>query len=609
MSALHASAQQSSTPHSPATANQVQGKILFERSSADNTGTPTDRGNDPSLKSTITDADRASVAFTRYALDVRLQPEESRIAVRAQFTIRNDGDHPLLQVPLQLSSSLHWELLRTTSNSLSVRFHESVLSSDADHTGKLSEAAAALAEPLAPGSSASFDGIYSGLIPVSTKRLETIGSPAEVAALSDWDRVSPAFTGLRGFGNVVWYPVSSVPAMLGDGDKLFSEIGRVKMKGMSTLISISVTDEARGEAPTTCDLDGTVYPVDVTPGAGEGNLPSLIRCSAPEALLGFSLPSLAMATRSGQVGAALSVHARTDDQSSGASYAGAATMLDPVLSGWLGKPKRVFNLFDLPAAGYAPAETGSTLFTSLESAAATKLADNLCSPLTRAYFRSARPWLQEGVAEFMSTVWTEQSQTRQIALSHLDSERLALALAESSESGAGLLHTSEAVFYRTKAAYVFWMLRGLIGDTALQSALKLYDPAADLSDNYFEDLVHRVSNQDLHWLFDDWVYHDRGLPDLAITAVVPNSTSERGTYIVSVTVKNDGAAAASVPITLFSEVSQVTDHVLVPAHGNVTRRLLIESEPTRVQVNDGTVPELQASEHLEEIHYAIPKAP
>jgi hypothetical protein len=38
--------------------------------------------------------------------------------------------------------------------------------------------------------------------------------------------------------------------------------------------------------------------------------------------------------------------------------------------------------------------------------------------------------------------------------------------------------------------------------------------------------------------------------------------------------------------------------VLVPARGTVTPRLLVQGKPTAAQVNDGTVPETQATVHI-----------
>jgi len=53
-----------------------------------------------------------------------------------------------------------------------------------------------------------------------------------------------------------------------------------------------------------------------------------------------------------------------------------------------------------------------------------------------------------------------------------------------------------------------------------------------------------------------------------------------------------------VPVTVRSDTNSVTQRVLVPAHGKVVQRLLILGKPTEVQVNDGTVPETEASVHV-----------
>ena len=139
------------------------------------------------------------------------------LAARAQVDIRNEGTQPLNVIPLQLSSSLNFE--GVSLNGRRLTFGQQTLNSDTDHTGQLHEAVIELPAPLAPKATLHLEVTYSGTIDVSAKRLEQLGTPEDVAAHSDWDRISEDFTGLRGFGNVVWYPVTSVPALLGDGDK------------------------------------------------------------------------------------------------------------------------------------------------------------------------------------------------------------------------------------------------------------------------------------------------------------------------------------------------------------------------------------------------------
>ena len=68
----------------------------------------------------------------------------------------------------------------------------------------------------------------------------------------------------------------------------------------------------------------------------------------------------------------------------------------------------------------------------------------------------------------------------------MDNQRGALSLAEPADPdqdpGQPLMQAHDPIFYRTKAAYVFWMLRGIVGDKPLAAALKQYDAAAGYVD-------------------------------------------------------------------------------------------------------------------------------
>ena len=192
----------------------------------------------------------------------------------------------------------------------------------------------------------------------------------------------------------------------------------------------------------------------------------------------------------------------------------------------------------------------------------------------------------------------------------MEASRPALALAEPASPGesAGqpLASAYSPVYYRTKATYVLWMLRDVAGDAALSAALRAYDPAADanwaanhgLRPQPFERLLEQAAaRRDLSWFFADWVDADKGLPDLSIQGVFP-TLAEAGNWLVAVDVANTGYAAAEVPVTVRSDSNTVTQRVLVPARGKANQRILIQGKPTEVQVNDGTVPETQASVHV-----------
>jgi hypothetical protein len=105
----------------------------------------------------------------------------------------------------------------------------------------------------------------------------------------------------------------------------------------------------------------------------------------------------------------------------------------------------------------------------------------------------------------------------------------------------------------------------------------------------------------LEWFFDDWVYRDRGLPDLHILSAywrpILNKNSSGKNYLVSVDVQNDSFCAAEVPVTVSSAFSSQTRELLVPAHARSALRMLLDSKPAQVVVNDGSVPEVESSHH------------
>ena len=630
MCAMTLSAQQV-----PPTSGSTKPQVVFQRSDKDSVHVPASgSGSDPSVKSGITDVEREAVTFTRYALDVRLQPDQHGMAVRAQITIRNDGDHPLAQVPLQLSSTLHWQEIRVAGGR--TRFAETRLASDADHTGELNEAAVVLGQPLAPHAEVSLDVVYDGTLARSASRLEAIGTPADIADKTDWDEVSDDFIGVRGFGNVLWYPVAAAPVKLGDGDRLFAEIGKNKLRQSKAMVSMTVTDEARTEVPNVAVLNGTVVPVTVAAGTEQAGVPSLVTCTLPAEMLGFQTMSLLLAERHVQSGAAGTLYAKPEEESATKNYLSAAEQALPLLHAWLGeRAVRTGSIVDLPEVDDAPFEARSTLYTGLQPVPAAKLTEPVTHWLAHAYFQSPRLWLDEGVAQFMTGLSTERASTRENALNQLDGQHGALALAEPADGmvreGNSLLGSSDSIVYRTKATYVLWMLRSMIGDSAMQAVLQAHKPEQDTADDSFEQLVKRITadpryavrnnmpqsgamagsgsaggsdSRDLHWFFEDWVYQDKGLPELSITSVVPSKASTPNSYLVAVNVANSGGAGADVPVTVTSGTTQVTERMLIPAHGTAVRRILIQDEPVQVQVNDGVVPEVGASEHRERIHYA-----
>jgi hypothetical protein len=544
----------------------------------------------------ISDAERGAIVFNSYNMDVHLRPADHAIAVRARMEVRNDGSQPLQHLALQLSSTLEFEAVSVGGKPQS--FGRQTLNSDTDHTGQIHEAEVALATPLAPGATLRIEAVYSGTIEASAQRLEAIGTPEDEAARSDWDAITAGFTGLRGFGNVLWYPVSSAPALLGDGAKVFDEIGRQKLRQSQATAQVRLTVEYAGDPPTIAIFSGRVLPLQ-TLSKPTGSYPGVMMGSLGPAPIGFAVPSLLVARRVLEESSGLRIWAQAGDEANAQAYFTAATLLQPMLSQWLGAQKSSLTVLDLPGAEDDAYVQDSTLYTAVAAAPPERLADSLSAPLAHAYFRSPRAWLDEGVARFMQTLWTEQSHDRTLALEELESSRAALAFAEPATPGAGpgedLMHASDPVYLRTKAAYVLWMLRDVAGDKALQSALQAYDPAADTEPEYFEKLLERAGGKDLRWFFDSWIYNDRGLPDLSIAHVNISAGAHAGEHLVAIDIANDGYAEAEVPVRLRSDTARVTERVRLPGKTHTTHRMLIDGDPTEVTVNDGTVPEVAGS--------------
>ena len=602
--ASYAQAQQTSSPAEVPV--EHPGKVIFSRS-LDQNGTPEKPATAP-VGTPATDAERQAITFLAYDLDVHLQPREHAMAVRARIQVRNDSGAPLSRLVLQISSSLQWTHVRITDlPSVPASFQQQLVKSDIDHTGALQEAVIPLAKPLAPQQSLAVDVTYEGTAAFSAARLEQIGTPADVAESSDWDRVSEEFVGLRGLGNVAWYPIASIPVALGDGARFFTEAAAERQRQSQATVSMRVTEEFFGEAPTLAVLDGETF--NLTPTSlASASVAGIVSCALPPTRLGFASPSLFLLSRTAREGDGVKVFARTQDVENAQKYMSAASIVAPLIHRWLGaEPQGSLNIVDLPEHGDAPFEDRGTLFADVQNAEPARLTDVLIHSLTHLYFRSPYTWLDEGVPSFMGSLWLEQNHGREVAIQQLDNSRGALSLAEPSDPGRlttdpqALLIARDPVFYRTKATYVFWMLRDLAGDDALGRALRTYQPGSDTAGTGFEQVLERASGKDLKWFFEDWVYHDRGLPDFSIAGVYPNKASVPGSYIVSVDVANNGTAEAQVPVSVSSATATVTERLRIPAKSSVSHRFVLQGQPVEVAVNDGTVPEVEASVHRQPI--------
>jgi hypothetical protein len=613
------------TPPAEPQAGQPGGQVIYSRSTDEEGQTTTHVGKPGSLppvqmvsQPSAEDAERQAVTFTEFDMDVRLRTTAQHVAVRALVTVRNDGKTPLAHIPLQISSSLNWERIR--ANGRDVSFAVATLNSDADHTGQLHEAAVPLAMPLGPGQNIQLDVTYSGSIIPSAQRLLAIGTPEDVALHSDWDGIGVPFTGLRGFGNVVWYPVSAVPVILGDGARLFDEIGEHKLRMAGASFRLRLTTEfPHGHAPTVALINGRPAQLHVTEsGSLDQNqeVSGVATADSGLATLGFEAPSLFVAIRTPHAATNTLVWTLPENEANVPAWAAATATVTPFLQGWLGqRPRAQLTLLDLPDGQDSPFETGAMLATTIRPTGPgfgpEQLNGILAHALTHSWMLSPRAWLSEGVAHFMGTLWVEKQSGRDQALGALEAARPALALVEPASPGLSpgqpLAAAISPVYFRTKATYVLWMLRDVVGDATLSAALRAYDPAADVSKGYGRDTAGRSSfehlleqagtRSDLSRFFADWVDADKGLPDLSIESAFPSSPAP-GSWLVAVNVVNNGYVSVEVPITVRSDTTTATQRILVPARGKAVQRILLQGKPTEVQVNDGTIPETQASVHV-----------
>ncbi len=649
--ALASQAQTSAPPTQPATQPDAieptpgPGKVLFSRDANTPDAPPADAQqvaalgpNDP-LK--VTDAERDALTFTAYDLDLHLTPATAGISARAAVTVRNDGSAPLNRLVLEITSSAHWDAFSTAGSPLP--FTARLVDTDADHTGQTQEAVVTLRTPLAPGATLAVTALYSGTIAPSANRLERIGAPPNEAATSDWDAVASDGTYLRGFGNVLWYPVAAAPVFLGDGAKLFQSVGATKLRQSTATVSLRLAIEYSGDAPDAAFFCGRRQQLKVI--SDNPNMPvaqstGVATADFGPSPLGFRTPDLFVTSVSPQATGTTAnpdlIAAVTDHYDALPGYSAAAALVEPLLTDWLGAGTQT-ALTILDHNGQ-PFEDDALLVRPMRAVAPATLTPSLVHSLTHVWIRSNHAWIDEGLAEFMSLLWIERSKSRDAALSQLQDGAGTLALAEPevpadksrpanssssssssssdepnapapsfSPAGKSLAAATGEVFYRTKATAVWWMLREIVGDQPLKQALQTYrtSPQLDADPQGLQRAIEKTSHQDLTWFFNDWVYRDRGLPDLTIVNVTPSQLdTTKGVpsgWLVAVDVRNDGYAAAEVPVTVRSGASTQTQKLRIPGRSSSSTRIVFAGNPDRVEVNDGTVPEVRTSVHTRDL--------
>jgi hypothetical protein len=216
---------------------------------------------------------------------------------------------------------------------------------------------------------------------------------------------------------------------------------------------------------------------------------------------------------------------------------------------------------------------------------------------------SPRSWIQEGLAHYAQATFIEEQTSRSAVLNYLREHQTVLVEAEKTkprgaeqpgwEAAHSLINAPDGLYVQTKAMYVWWMLRDMLGST-LNAALLDYRFLDDKDAAYVQRLIEKQTHRDLQWFFDDWVYRDRGLPDFRVESVYTRQTVH-STYMVTVSVENLGEAGAEIPVTVRFNGGEETKRLEVRGKSKNAIRIEVSSPPQEVVVNDGSVPESDMS--------------
>jgi Peptidase family M1 domain len=538
--------------------------------------------------------DREAFTFTSYDLNVRVEPEQQRLAARGKITLRNDSSTAQKIAVLQISSSLDWRAIKAGDKPL--QFISQPYTSDIDHTGALSEAIVTLPEAVAPRGTVDLEIAYEGVITLDATRLTRLGTPTAQANSSDWDLISTKFTAIRGAGYVAWYPIATEAASLSEAPDLFEVLGRWKMREIASTMHLQVTVAiAEDEEKPELMVNATACPA-----AHEAGHRFLADCTYRS--LGSIVPTFVIADYDAVDRADIEVHHLHGHDAAATGYADAAEKVVPFVTDWFGAPHSKAETADLVDSSAAPFESGSFLLTPLTSTDP-KLAGLVAAhQLTHAAFSSPRPWINEGLAHFAQALYLENQKGRQAALDYMGSHRSAFVAVESGkekqttpprsedEINHSLVNTYNEELYRSKAMCVWWMLRDMVGDQALKRAIASYHAEQDKEPSYMPRLIQAQTQRDLEWFFDDWVYRDRGLPDFKVESVFPRKTLKEA-FLLTITIDNEGTAGAEVPLTVKFGGGEITKRLEVRAKSKAVIRVEVSSLPAEVVVNDGSVPE------------------
>ena len=405
--------------------------------------------------------DREAFTITKYDLQIRLEPEQQRLGARGKITLRNDTLQPQKVVALQISSSLSWRAIREEGKA--VQFVSQPYTSDIDHTGALSEAIVTLPSAINPKDSVEIEIGYEGVIPLDMTRLTRVGVPTEIARHTSWDHIGASFTAVRGAGYVAWYPITTESADFSEGNSLFEVADRWKAREAGSDFKLVLTSESEPSSPASILLCGS----EASKSGASRPRELLAKCSWNPP--GTVSPTFAMADYVHESNPPLELFALRGHEAGAAKYSAALEPATRFVTEWFGKPTAPIAIADFADPHATAFESGTLLMVSMDGED-TKLAGiNLVHELVHSALASPRPWIYEGLAHFAEAAYREQQGGRQAALDLMSAHQAAFVDAEkdvaaspAKNAGEPLLTTFDEIYYRSKAAYVWWMLRDIV---------------------------------------------------------------------------------------------------------------------------------------------------
>lgn len=536
--------------------------------------------------------DRNAFTFTSYDLRLRVMPASHVLTGEGTVSLRNDSRTPQKNVSLQISSTLDWKTIRLGDKELpfvSLRYE-----TDIDHTGAVTEAIVTLPSEVAPQSIVQLQISYTGTITAESTRLTRIGTPEQIALRNDWDAIGPSFTAVRGVGYVCWYPVAMESVSLSEGNRYFDVLGDWKQREAGAEMRLTVETNGSSDIVANGRLVGVQARAAVNPDQSGTREAKYV--FAP---LGLFPPTFAVGDYAILNRNAVAISYTADHRGAAEEYALELEKVLPFVTDWFGPEREKPRVIELQDANAAPFDSGTIVFTPLRTADRAQLDLQLGHLLAHACQPpgATRAWISEGLAQFAQALLREHDGGRRAALDWMDSFLAALQLAEkqaltpeaqtqAQESGSSapsarpqsLVLATDPTYYGIKAMFVWWMLRDMMGDEALQRTIRSYQPEADKSALYMQQLAEVQAKRNLEWFFDGWVYRDRGLPDLRIATVFSRQML-RGNITVTVTVENTSDVGTEVPVTVHTAEGEFSKRMLVQARSKSVERIQVPAQP------------------------------